>query len=137
MNRHHPYRAITNIRGRLVAALFSLTMLGMLPASNCWGEASGHNLNSVPVPYQNILSSLGTPMIFLTGALPIRSIGIGDADGDGHTDLIVAEAGAALGGLSQAMAAGASLPQPPCPQGLGRRSSPLATLTVTRSMIKP
>lgn len=93
MNRHHPYRAITNIRGRLVAALFSVTMLGMLPASNSWGETSGHNLNSVSVPYQNILSSLGTPMTFLTGAPPMRSIGIGDADGDGHTDLIVAEAG--------------------------------------------
>ena len=91
MLRHYRHRGLTTVGMMAGAVLLAATSLGTGLASAAGGDVRNSDLTSILALYRDGASGLGIPALFVTGTPPERSIGVGDANRDGHADLAVRE----------------------------------------------
>jgi hypothetical protein len=87
MSQYHGHSTLTNIASTVAAALLGAGTIGL--ASGDGRDEKQSDLNSILALYRDGAGGLGIPMMFLTGTPPERSVGVGDANHDGHADLAV------------------------------------------------
>jgi hypothetical protein len=108
MRHNLGYRTLTNLAPTVIAAVLGIGAMEL--QSDAQSDGTQSDLNSIVDLYRDGAGGLGIPALFLTGTPPERSVGIGDANHDGHADLAVWHAetdtlwilqGDGLGGLGR------------------------------------
>lgn len=91
MRQRHGHSPLSKLAFTVAAGLLGVQAAGS--QSNDRSDRKQSDLDSILALYRDGAGGLGIPMMFFTGTPPERSVGVGDANHDGHADLALWHAG--------------------------------------------